>query len=551
MLPCVRAGTLIPCAPGKVIPVPDGSTGSVNSASADPLALPAFREDCDSRSKSLPLAEGRSYPLHAYFSLGAIADIAAQAGGARFIEFDEWARERISMPASTSLRRRSRLLRQGSATGSLRNAPMSHRTAPAGHYEEPGSIDRNTTEATAAAAAADSLLDFNLRAILDRSRPPHVPPLADDRPQYMPLLVDEELLHVDDRSRLSHADAGGLTDYSDGGLTDHSGSRRRLLKQQQLLQSPPPSAPASALAPQSRLTLRPDGTISVPIPLLTPWYHGCDNPARERFHHYEFPSLQCMPGDSNDRKTTGLKTTSGHNLLQSSPFAEARDLFFAHWYRSDTYSAAIPGFPLFNPLHYPPVHVWLANIAATAPTTTIEQPAQQQQQRRPRFAVVQWRSETVSDELFPGCAVAMQDRLRAISSALGNMPVVPQQHKQQDTAAALPRGYPLVLVSDLPAVGSASEPPCKLSMYYSSSATNSNRTLALSAMLSIPGVFAYGTNALSSDAVVRNGGGHTMDAGVLAIRDYVIAVEADWMETCLLRYSPVTLSQRCTQCYWW
>ena len=81
--PCVAAGRLAPCTPGRV-----GNASSVSRLAGDPLAVPRFADQtCDDplllqQTKSSAL----TWPLSIYFDL----DFIANKTGAKIISFDEW-----------------------------------------------------------------------------------------------------------------------------------------------------------------------------------------------------------------------------------------------------------------------------------------------------------------------------------------------------------------------------------------------------------------------------------------------------------------------------
>jgi hypothetical protein len=93
--PCVAGGLLLPCRPGRVLPVPEGlaDTDYPITADDDPLAVPAFKEHCGAgRGSSVPrrvvLQKGRSYPLSLYMNLPRLRKLHR---GAEIVSFDEWA----------------------------------------------------------------------------------------------------------------------------------------------------------------------------------------------------------------------------------------------------------------------------------------------------------------------------------------------------------------------------------------------------------------------------------------------------------------------------
>ena len=107
--PCVAGGLLLPCTPGRVLPVPASAAESDYpiSATDDPLAVPAFVEHCGPpppdvggggggadgslphdygvRSNITP-ADGRSYPLSLYLDAASVKRLARS-----WVSFDDWA----------------------------------------------------------------------------------------------------------------------------------------------------------------------------------------------------------------------------------------------------------------------------------------------------------------------------------------------------------------------------------------------------------------------------------------------------------------------------
>lgn len=100
--PCVAGGLLLPCRPGKVLPIPRGSheTDYPITAEDDPLAVPAYKEHCAGPKGSIPrkvvLQKGRSYPLSLYMDLHALT----AAFKVPVVSFEEW--------TECELRRRAR-----------------------------------------------------------------------------------------------------------------------------------------------------------------------------------------------------------------------------------------------------------------------------------------------------------------------------------------------------------------------------------------------------------------------------------------------------------
>ena len=407
VLPCVRGGALTPCEPGKVISVPDGSIADAGSSTVDLLALPAFREECNPYVSSIPPANGRAYPLHAYFSPSSIKNISDGAGGGPYVNFDTWAHARL---------------------GSGANPPD----------------------------------------------------------------------HVFYRSS--------------------------------------------------------NGILEVPLPLLTVLFPGeCEKryvnrllaskPARMGVFNFT-QGVLCV-NVSSPSAANGM-VASNHPMLLNSPYADAPDVFFANWMRSEVGDTSISGFPAFNALHYAPVRRWVAALAGSSHPTPPQNSTRGDNDpaRRP-YAVVQWRSETVSEAGFPACAAAVIDQTKILATTLGNA----AEHNSESWGSAVTYvPVPLVVVADLmPTAEPGAPPPCRLSTHYHYG-TDDVRTSAMSSLLAIPGAFSYPASQQAAGGNLN--GSTTIDAGVLAIRDYILALEAQSLITCLTRFSSVARSQQCSDCYW-
>lgn len=87
VLPCVRAGILVPCHPSRMLPVPGNDRATAEALAADPAldarVFPAFRNDCPVRpiGSRLPSTDHASFPLTAYFTWEGLVDLAASATG--------------------------------------------------------------------------------------------------------------------------------------------------------------------------------------------------------------------------------------------------------------------------------------------------------------------------------------------------------------------------------------------------------------------------------------------------------------------------------------
>ena len=95
VLPCVAGGVIVPCVPGRVLPVPEGMQAlplrradepPLIDAYRDPLAVPAFGEMCGVKTATVRASGGRAYPLSLYLDVAALRRVYPA-----LIDFDEWA----------------------------------------------------------------------------------------------------------------------------------------------------------------------------------------------------------------------------------------------------------------------------------------------------------------------------------------------------------------------------------------------------------------------------------------------------------------------------
>ena len=462
VLPCVRGGVLVPCRANSIVLVPDGTNTSLlrRAESAilhayDPLAVPAFREDCSQDSRQ-PAAEGRVYPLHAYLSPAAIRRMLATAGSVPAIDFETWmAREGRALPS-----------RPHSVGVKIAGAP---------------------------------------------------------------------LLSLNDR----------------GYCNSH-----------------PPAKFRGSLFFNTSLCIARD------------WRTGLD--AINETVEAELPH--------------GVRT--------------ARSLFFYDWYRSNRFDPLIGGLPEFNALHYAPVRTWLQTIARGSGGVGEHVPARPVTSAMPvsggahgqrgtsyaagmvsalregggPFVVLQWRSELVKEGAFGACTAAMVNVTTRITDRLGNRSAFVDDKgggncgrsgllaKLSDQSSPIP----LILVTDLSSNWSLSasaaeavargatggnashqehqyQPSCSVSRSYKND-MHSRRSMALDALLRIPGVLRYSVPASPETHVFVAGGPPlAVDVGVLAIREYILAVAADVYLTCWRRHPPQGASPPsalCSRCMW-
>ena len=480
VLPCVRAGALVPCFPGRVLPVPpegaaDGRADGRNfsaSVQRDAAAFPAFAEDCAAGGLRLPRARGRALPLHAYFSRAGIAGLRARAAAMsglaarrlRVVDFAAWAAA-------------SNLPTDGSAHSLL---------LPAG---APG-------------------LDVNMRA---GTLLPAQGPGARAGPWLL---------------------AGGTLAASVGGLSPHGRGlgarelRRRpwarqrdilctswnrvggLEKRKHAVPLPPPhpahAAAAAAWLYAVRAERRPGGGGARGGRALG---RGARGGARGG------APLGEPPGGEAPRSARGGAAGGGE---EEPPTRSARGGAAGGGEEEEPSASAIAELgPRPSPGPLP--GAWGAPLP----------PEEHAVLSSSRFAVVQWRSETLGTRR-PGCA-------REVAAFVGAL----RGHQRGRPGGPLP----LVLVSDLPAPGN----PCTPSFTYEDSALRGARRDPLSAFAHL-GMLKYDAALL---AALRGGGaGGFIDAGVVALREYALATRAETYATCNLRFAPRHRGAACRRCSW-
>ena len=288
----------------------------------------------------------------------------------------------------------------------------------------------------------------------------------------------------------------------------------------------------------------------------------------------------------------------------------ARSLFFYDWYRSNRFDPLIGGLPEFNALHYAPVRTWLQTIARGSGGVGEHVPARPVPSAMPvsggahgqrgtsyaagmvsalregggPFVVLQWRSELVKEGAFGACTAAMVNVTTRITDRLGNRSAFVDDKgggncgrsgllaKLSDQSSPIP----LILVTDLSSNWSLSasaaeavargatggnashqehqyQPSCSVSRSYKND-MHSRRSMALDALLRIPGVLRYSVPASPETHVFVAGGPPlAVDVGVLAIREYILAVAANVYLTCWRRHPPQGASPPsalCSRCMW-
>jgi len=152
--------------------------------------------------------------------------------------------------------------------------------------------------------------------------------------------------------------------------------------------------------------------------------------------------------------------------------------------------------PRFNPLHTAAVEGWLHRRLDIPLRKAVG--GELRQRSTLRYIAFGWRSETVPAAELPNCALQL---------AKQTLPVLSAAYK-----AGAPRA---VLVSDIPALSN----PCRSWHVYKGTSNDESRKSALGRLTDI-GLAKYDD---------EHG---TIDAGVLAIRDWLLAVRAKRFVTC-------------------
>lgn len=216
---------------------------------------------------------------------------------------------------------------------------------------------------------------------------------------------------------------------------------------------------------------------------------------------------------SADEHTAGA-AVNVERPLSTGVWATAPDLVVASWMRSSTYrrSDAAP-LPALHPAHIIAVERWVRGVLLRSSTEGGGVAL-----NASRFAVVQWRSETLGDRFF-GCAAHV---VSSIEQLLGRF-------------SSLEASMPLVLVADLPAPAN----PCGASSNYGRDGMAEDRL----------GAFARVAGRIAKyDASLLELGLPPLDAGVMSLREYAIAARAEHYFTCNGRFHPV--GALCRSCSW-
>ena len=268
--------------------------------------------------------------------------------------------------------------------------------------------------------------------------------------------------------------------------------------------APPGSTPMEALAAGKLWVDVADGfRIVSATPILMA--NGKQHNLRCGQHHlntsipwgwYRFPGHTCPArgGLYNEVNITGL----------APPFADATDIFLGHWTRTpgNFLEKERSTLPRFNQLHYIAARLWVKNVLRRGSPDT-------------RYAVVQWRSVARDAAALEWCS----GRILNISSAL--------QRSDNGTGNALLDR--LVLVADLPAPSN----PCAV---WDHGAKDSFRR-ELAQRFITAGFAKYDEEH------------YYLEAGILSIRDMIIAAEANWYVSCSFMSS--VSSPMCSKCFWY
>ena len=176
------------------------------------------------------------------------------------------------------------------------------------------------------------------------------------------------------------------------------------------------------------------------------------------------------------------------HVIASAP-AHSRSLFIAGAWRGFAFPFGSFGPPDFNDIHLHAVAAWLGGGAR--PMLPL-----------PRFTALQWRSETVPGGRIPDCAAQIERGMR-------------KRWRSPDTPTLR------VLLADIPAPNS----PCAMWSVYrvANNSSSDPRKAAVSRLMAGVG----GVPLRKYDAEVTR-----VDAGVLSVRDVLLAVEAESLLGC-------------------
>jgi hypothetical protein len=203
-------------------------------------------------------------------------------------------------------------------------------------------------------------------------------------------------------------------------------------------------------------------------------------------------------------------------LLHDTRLADTPDVFATEWTRtpsSDLETTLSPRWPQFNKLHYVAVRRWVANELRL-------------QARDKRYAVFQWRSVLSGTKNMGEC-------LNVFLNATSSLPALLSPSNNSASPSALLKPLRAVLVSDLPSPGS----PCRI---WDHAAGDTVRDSAVSSF-----------NALGLAKYDAFGPASRLDGGMLAIRDMILGIEAEWYFTCSRGLSwRGPLSSQCVKCSW-
>jgi hypothetical protein len=174
--------------------------------------------------------------------------------------------------------------------------------------------------------------------------------------------------------------------------------------------------------------------------------------------------------------------------------------------------------PKFNSLHTAAVEGWLHRRLRVPlqPVRTAANGSSLPQRSSLRYVAFGWRSETVPQDELPGCAASL---------ARTTVPIVEAAHREGAPGA--------VLVSDLPALSN----PCRSWHVYNGTSDKATMRVALARLTDV-GLLKYDADY------------GAIDAGVLAIRDWLLAVRAKRYVTCHEGLpGSGGASRRCRKCF--
>lgn len=229
------------------------------------------------------------------------------------------------------------------------------------------------------------------------------------------------------------------------------------------------------------------------------------------YSYFSFPWVDCgvTPGWLRNENIT--------SLLLTEPLASVSDVFVGEWTRApQQYQMSVYKYqwPRFNELHYIAARRWV--------NTSLRHMS-----RDTRYAVFQWRAVLSGAKNMEMC-------LAEILNATSRLPQLLRRGGRRSTSSSVAVPLRSVLVSDLP----SPESECRIWDHAAGDPARDSAVAAFNAL----GLIKYD----ASPAAMR------LDGGMLAIRDVILGIEADWYFTCarVQEGSFERLSELCMKCFW-